>query len=122
MGDRGNIVIRDTDKKEVFLYSHWGGTGLPQLAQEVLRKNQRWNDPAYLARLLFCRMVKGQEDNELGYGISTSRCDYEHWDIVVNVGKQTVFFRDPKRGTSKSLGGFEQFCSLTPEQFKKLGY
>lgn len=122
MGDRGNIVIRESKGKEVFLYSHWGGNELPSVAQVVLRKQQRWTDESYLARLMFCAMVKGQEDGESGYGISCHRNDYEHFDIVLDVEQQKVFLRDPVKGTSKSLGGFMQFCELTPAQFEKLGY
>lgn len=122
MGDRGNIVVRSGKGQEVFLYSHWGGTELPGIAQNVLRRNLRHNDAAYLARLLFCAMVHGQEKDETGYGISVTRCDYEHFDIVIDTQYQKVFFRDPVKGTSKSLGGFAQFCELTQAQFEKLGY
>lgn len=124
MGDRGNIVVRGQNGSEVFLYAHWTGGALPITAQEVLRKNLRWSDAGYLARLMFCAMVRESDDigGELGYGISTQRLDYNHHDVVIDVEKQKVFFRDPVKGTSKSLGGFRQFCSLTQEQFDKLRY
>ena len=89
MGDRANIVIRDNwsgdlhDKEAVFLYSHWGGTELPDvLRQGLINGRGRWDDVSYLARILFDAMIGDSQGEETGYGISTRLTDNEY-DLLV---------------------------------------
>lgn len=87
MGDRANIVIRDTwpddlgNKEAVFLYTHWGGTELPDTLRRALSSGGRWDDPQYLARIVFQAML-GDDVGETGYGISTRLGDNEY-DLIV---------------------------------------
>jgi hypothetical protein len=91
MGDRGNIVVlMDTESAPVYLYTHWGGTELPEVVSAALAKRWRWNDPAYLARILFDQLTENVHGQETGFGISTSPCDNEHDYIVVDPLKQEV--------------------------------
>ena len=92
MGDRGNIVIKqDGGKGEIYLYSHWGGEELPKtLRAALVRGKGCWDDSPYLARIIFCEMVKGHEMSETGFGISTYECDNEHDLLIVDPDKQTV--------------------------------
>lgn len=97
MGDRGNVAVMqypyDDQDKVVYLYTHWGGTELPVVLAEALDSaagRGRWNDPAYLARIIFCRMVRGDEAGETGYGISLTPPDNEHEILYVNCGDGTV--------------------------------
>lgn len=72
MGDRASVYIREDATRGVFLYTHWGGTELPQTVQAALKRGrERWNDAPYLARIVFCEMVKGVEMDLTGYGISS---------------------------------------------------
>lgn len=68
MGNRGQINIDN----EVYFYSHSGGddVSLMEVMEKALKRKQRWDDAPYLARIIFCTMVKGREDGELGYGIA----------------------------------------------------
>ena len=66
MGDRGNVKVDG-----VYLYTHDMGTSLPFVVKRALRKQWRWDDSAYLARIIFCEMIKGREQDEFGFGIST---------------------------------------------------
>ena len=52
MGDRANVVI-DDNGSQVYLYTHWRGTELPEIVRKALTKNQRWDDPQYLSRIVF---------------------------------------------------------------------
>ena len=90
MGDRGNIVIEQYDSSRIYLYSHWGGSGLPTDLKNALAKKWRWHDEAYLARIIFDEMTKGEQGEETGYGISTTPPDNEHPVLVVNCSTQTV--------------------------------
>jgi hypothetical protein len=74
MGDRAQVAIQP---EGAFLYTHWAGFELLDVIHTALSRKQRWSDPEYLARIVFCEMVKGREDEETGYGIGTS----EHRDL-----------------------------------------
>jgi hypothetical protein len=88
MGDRGNIIVKDGNSK-VFLYSHWTGSDLPKVVKKALGRKERWDDGQYLARILFCEMVKGHEGEATGFGISSEIGD-GGTDILVDCDNQTV--------------------------------
>lgn len=69
MGDRGNIIIRDEGAPDLYLYTHWNGSDLPKTLKRALSRKERWEDSAYLARIIFCEMVKGSEADATGFGI-----------------------------------------------------
>ena len=96
MGDRGNIVIRDSEPDDdVVFYTHWSGADVAAVVCRALAKKWRWDDANYLARIVFCELVKGHENEETGYGISRHLAgDNEHSVVVVDVGKQEVFFSE----------------------------
>lgn len=89
MGDRGQVLIKD---KKVYLYTHWEGGNLKKTVRTALARKERWDDPEYLARIIFCEMVRGREKEETGFGIGTS----EHGDlnnplITIDCKKNSVY-------------------------------
>lgn len=97
MGDRANVVIKDGDEA-VCLYTHWNGTELPEVLRKAMtRGQQRWDDSSYLARIIFCDMVEGEERELTGFGISVTPPDGRDRIIDVDIAAQTVKFprRDP---------------------------
>jgi len=89
MGDRGNIIVED-GKSKVYLYTHWGGSELKEILMSALKRGkERWTDGQYLARIIFCEMVKGDEKGLTGFGIS-SEIGGGGTDIVVDVERQEV--------------------------------
>ena len=74
MGDRAQVLIKDTG---VFLYTHWNGTELIETVKRALTKRQRWDDPEYLARIIFDEMVGKGQGEETGFGIGTE----QHGDV-----------------------------------------
>lgn len=97
MGDRANVYIKDSATEGVFLYTHWGGDELPEVVREALDSDAgrgRWNDGSYLARIVFCRMVKGDEASATGYGISSRLGDNTVGRpiIVLDPDKQRIGF------------------------------
>jgi hypothetical protein len=66
MGDRGQVHIKDED---VFLYTHSGASTLIKDVYMALSKQWRWDDPEYLARIIFDVMTKNNHDSETGFGI-----------------------------------------------------
>jgi hypothetical protein len=91
MGDRGNIIVlRRRESAPIYLYTHWGGTRLPEVVSKALAKRWRWTDPSYLTRVIFDTLTEGQQGEETGYGIDTSVGDNEHDYLVVDPAKQEV--------------------------------
>ena len=78
MGCRGTIEIWENgaapkdEESPVVLYTHWGAHEMLSDLKEVLSKRKRWGDAAYLSRMIFCQMVKGEEKDSTGYGIMTN--------------------------------------------------
>lgn len=91
MGDRGNIVVDG-----VYLYSHWGGSGLKKVLSSALKRStDRWSDGQYLCRIIFCEMMSelGGDDvleDKTGFGISAQMCDNGNPLLVVDTHAQTV--------------------------------
>jgi hypothetical protein len=79
----------------LYFYTHWDGEKLPQILKAALiRGNYRWDDDPYLARIIFCEMIKNDVMGETGFGISTYECDNNHENLIVNVDHQTVQWQD----------------------------
>lgn len=97
MGDRGNIeVIYETKEgnSSIFFYTHWSGSYIKEVVYNALSERERWDDPAYLARIIFCKLVKGDEDGSTGYGIAPYICDNEHPIVKVDTERRTVSIGD----------------------------
>lgn len=91
MGDRANIVLDYGHDKKIFLYTHWGGSELPQtLAYALTRGKERWCDESYLSRIIFSEMVRDNIDDLTGFGIAPYEVDNEHQYLVVDLEALTV--------------------------------
>jgi len=95
MGDRANIVVcqkmSNGEEGKIFLYTHWDGCALPKILQDALiRGRGRWNDEAYLTRIIFSEMIKDSLLEDTGYGISLYAPDANHTHIYVNVDANMV--------------------------------
>ena len=94
MGDRGNIVFQEYDNGTIYMYTHWGGSELPQVVARALdRGRDRWNDEPYLARILFSELVKDDIEGDTGYGLSTTLGDGSK-NVYIFPSTQTVRFKD----------------------------
>ena len=118
MGDRGNIKIYQNDNSAIYLYTHWTGSQIYEVLKTALSRRQRWNDGPYLTRIIFCELVKGDEDGETGFGISTHICDNEHTIIGVNPNNQMVTF-EMENGTVKGKMTFEEFVTRKDKYLKE---
>jgi len=91
MGDRANILVK-ADKKDsgVYLYTHWGRESLPGVLGEALKPKLRWDDPQYLARIIFDKMVGKNQGGECGFGISSQPGDGTDYVLIVDCDAQTI--------------------------------
>jgi hypothetical protein len=67
-------------------------------------KRWRWDDGAYLTRIIFDEMTQGEME-ETGYGISTRIQDGANRILIVNCKQQSVSF-------GNSIWTFEEFITL----------
>ena len=92
MGDRGVVhIVHPSWGDSVYLYTHWRGSQLPDILKKSLKRGrERWQDSSYLARIIFCDMVEGQEKEITGFGISNRPQDgIEH---TLDIDAQTVTY------------------------------
>ena len=114
MGDRANIHVKTRGRKGIFLYTHWGGSDLPQVLSAALERGRScWDDDAYLARIIFCEMVKNDVRGIRGYGISTYVVDGEDRIIEVEVDPE-ILPGDQKITIGDRSWTFEEFIKQKP--------
>jgi hypothetical protein len=105
MGDRGQVNIKN---ENVWLYTHWGASDLVDTVKSAMRKRWRWGDPEYLARIIFCEMVKGDEGSENGFGISSTGPHGDEWRIItVDCENRLVSISDD--GETQITKSFKEF-------------
>ena len=113
MGDRANLKIASEWDDGVHLYTHWSGSELPKtLKAGLIRGVSRWDDPPYLARILFCEMVRGHEADTTGFGISCGVGDGDDRVLTVDCSAQTVTWPN---GESMSFTEYTSLDSLSWE-------
>ncbi len=87
-----NICVTAPSKDStVYLYSHWDGEEIVSVLKDALdRGRPRWRDDSYLARIIFCEMVKDDVYGLTGYGISGYPTADSRMILWVDVDDQTV--------------------------------
>tara|TARA_Y100000310_G_scaffold329677_1_gene399967 strand:- start:1566 stop:1934 length:369 start_codon:yes stop_codon:yes gene_type:complete len=115
MGCRGTIEIWENgaapkDKESpVVLYTHWGANDMLSNLKTVLKRKERWNDPPYLSRMIFCQMIKGEERDSTGYGIMTNNiCDAEK-EIVVDCDRQEIIVKGKESNMTYTFSEFVDY-------------
>ena len=117
MGNRANVFVKDQfGVGGVFLYTHSGGDELPLLLQTAIRRGrERWQVASYLARIIFCDMVRDDLDGMFGHGISASLGDNGHPILAVEVGSQSIVVLQLNSGgppTVLNTFTFEDYVAL----------
>ena len=113
MGERGNIVFLfepaagSSEARRVYFYSHWRGHLLHEILRDAMnfkelwpagfgnlsgqiRESCRWYDASYLARVVFCRLVEGDEGGVLSFGIDVDRTLPDYDELHVDVKKREI--------------------------------
>ena len=120
MGDRANVFFVDAKPESgpltgLYLYTHWAGESLPEIVQSGLERGKgRWGDSQYLARILFCELIKDDVLGETGYGLSTRIGDNGHPIIRVDDTNSRVSFHEEGKETD---GNDQGAASWTYEEF-----
>ena len=96
MGCRGTIEIWNnaaaptSDEKPVVLYTHWHAKRMLGDLTTALQKKERWKDAAYLSRIIFCEMIRGNLNNTDGFGILTENVVDAEEEIIFDIDRQEV--------------------------------
>lgn len=115
MGDRGNIVIKQPDGAHLVFYTHYNGSEMPENLKKALKRGRgAWSDDMYLARIIFCEMVKDNVMDTDCFGISTYVGDNSHDLLVVDVDEQTIsrVHGDDPTAKPKKSWTFEKFLDV----------
>lgn len=106
MGDRGQVeIVFPGDQGSIYLYSHWGGHGLPSRLSAALNQSRsRWDDEPYLARILISRIVTDHNDL-IGHGIAPYSMESEYPDLTVRLENKFVY-------VAGQAFSFEDFADL----------
>lgn len=96
MGERGVIELR-TDDKMVCIYTHGYGHKMEQLVANALNSEgarNRYDDPCYLTKIIFCSLLHQTGSDllgEHGWGLSPdAEIDTNYPNVVVNLDSRTV--------------------------------
>ena len=124
MGCRGTIEIWEhgaapkDEESPVVLYTHWGAKDMLMNLKTVLKRKKRWSDAPYLSRMIFCKMVEGDERGETGYGIMTCNIGDAEEEIVVDCDRQEVIVKSMKHSSFNKTYTFselaEQYAEVNP--------
>jgi hypothetical protein len=75
----------------VYLYTSKTAKTLVSTVYDTLSLNKRWDDPDYLSRLIFCRMVPMESwESDTGFGIGTQLYVDTNLLISIDTVKQSI--------------------------------
>ena len=101
----------------LYLYTSHNKEDLVKQVHETLSLHKRWDDPDYLARMIFCRMVPLESwKEEKGYGIGTQLYADIELLITLNTKDKVITIQvtsDLRKSYSLSFSDFvESFYKL----------
>lgn len=137
MGERGNIVFlqraaKGGEERRIYLYTHWRGHLIHEILREAMnwkelwpagfgklagtvRESCRWYDESYFARVVFCRLVAGDENGVLSFGISVDRTLPDYDELHVDCAKKEIrqVRLDPIEGKESLFEGIRETVVAT---------
>jgi hypothetical protein len=85
---KGQVHIED---ENVWLYTEYEGYDIRNIVCKALRRGKSsWNNPEYLARIIFSEMIRDHIDDTKDYGIGTRKHSGVEWSIEIGCQSQTV--------------------------------
>jgi hypothetical protein len=94
----------------VYLYTHDTANTLVKDVYDALQVGKRWDDPDYLSKMIFCRMLPLEcwlEDK--GFGIGTQMYNDVNLLISVNTVQQIITIHSMEDKYNKIMLTFQEF-------------
>lgn len=98
MSNPGAIVVRpcpESNKEDVWLYSHHEGDKTLNVVRAALTQGRRWGNAHYLTRIIFEVLIAGERGGEANFGIGVRAMSSDHPIVVVDTTAQCVFTVEP---------------------------
>jgi len=95
MGDRAMAEIK-TMQGSLYVYTHWGGTSLPENARRAISiAESRWGDTPYALRIIVDQLTKEGRDQETGFGLMLTPNAEDSYNsdmpsVVIDLQEQTL--------------------------------
>lgn len=120
MGARTNVCLnfppewKDDEKPDpIYFYSHWAGESMPFIVARALdRGRDRWDDPQYLARIIFDEMIRGLEHENAGAGIAPWPGEEQYNTVYVDLAGKTA-------GIADNMKPYEKYIEYWSEEKKE---
>lgn len=94
MGTRAEVEVQHGEGT-IYLYQHYDGYEIAETVANALERSEsRWNDEAYLTRIIFSEMIKDDINGTMGYGIMLGPADADKYRVKVNPHTQTVAYNN----------------------------
>lgn len=105
MGDRAMAEVK-TEGGSLFVYTHWGGSSLPEDAKHaIMAAKPRWDDYPYATRIIVDQLTKQGRDEEAGFGLMLTPGAEDGYNndkpsvIIDLLTKKLIIARDSKHTT-----------------------
>lgn len=86
MGDRANLALKYSGERRLYIYSHWCGEGLHDMARMATRRalesGRLPGDENYAARIIFDAMTENAARYDTGWGLGPDLCDNDGWPLI----------------------------------------
>jgi hypothetical protein len=94
----------------VYLYTHDTANTLVSDVYDALKEGKRWDDPDYLSKMIFCRMLPLEcWLDDKGFGIGTQLYNDVNLLVSVNIMQQSVTIHSMDDKHSKLIFSFQEF-------------
>ncbi len=99
MGDRRMAELK-VQKGSLFVYVHWHGEALPDMAKAAIAKAQpRWGDEPYATRIIVDQLTKDGRDEENSFGLMVAPDAEDEYNndvpsVIIDLPAQTLTVYD----------------------------
>jgi hypothetical protein len=94
----------------IYLYTHKTAHTLVSEVHDAMQQRKRWDDPDYLSKMIFCRMMPLEcWQEETGFGIGTQLYADVNLLITVDTVKQQISIQSAEDKFDKIQLSFEDF-------------
>jgi hypothetical protein len=105
----GQVEIIGPDGR-VYLYTHHTAHTLVSEVYDALSQQKRWDDPDYLSKMVFCRMIPLEcWKEETGFGIGTQLYADVNLLVTLDTVKQTITIQSASNLHDKFHMSFSEF-------------